>query len=143
MSFISDLKLRVKIHEKDADTSTILKCVILTELKGIEEEMFKSESVELGITQIGSISTSIVTTTKKALKTIISIQKVSDRVKAFIQTNISASLRKTHGCILNKKKDYDSDDSQLTAPGRKKKNRIKNKKLSTGKQKIDYDKGKL
>ena len=105
--------------------------------------MFKSESVELGITPIGSISTSIVTTTKKALKTIISIQKVSDRVKAFIQTNISASLRKTHGCILNKKKDYDSDYSQLTAPGRKKKNRIKNKKLSTGKQKIDYDKGKL
>ena len=84
-NLISNLKLRIKINDKDADTNTILKCVILTELKGKEQEMFESESVELGIIPIGSvisdiplmrtsesIATSIVTTTKKALRPVIS-----------------------------------------------------------------------
>ena len=33
----SDLKLRIKIHEKHAATNTILKCVILTEVRGKEQ----------------------------------------------------------------------------------------------------------
>ena len=44
-SLISELKLRIKIHEKDADNNTNLKCVILTKLKGKEQELFESESV--------------------------------------------------------------------------------------------------
>ena len=80
-SLMSDLKLRIQIHEKGADTYTILKCVILIELKRKEQEMFKSESVELGIIPIGSviseipmmrtsesISSLFVATPKKALK---------------------------------------------------------------------------
>ena len=39
--------------------------------------------------------------------------------------------------MLNKKKDYDSDDSQITAPGMEK-TESKTKKLSTGKHKIYY-----
>ena len=44
-SLISDLKLRIKIHEKHTDPYTILKCVFLTDLKGKEQELFESESV--------------------------------------------------------------------------------------------------
>ena len=123
--------MRVKIHDKDADTNTILKCVISPELKGKEQEMFESESIELGIISIGSvisdipmmqtsenISTSIVASTKKALRPVISKNKVGDRLKALLQNNKSSSFpNKTHGCILNKKKDYDSDYSQMKAPG--------------------------
>ena len=112
---------------------TILRCVILTELKGKEQEMFESESVELGIIPIGSvisdipmmqtsesISTSTVATPKKALKTVISKNKVGDRLKALLKNNTSSSPDNTYGCISNKKKDYDSDYSQMTAPGLKK-----------------------
>ena len=88
ISLISNLKLRVKIQDKNADTNTILKCDILTELKRKEQAMFKSESVELGIIPIGSvisdipmmrtaesISTLIVACTKKALRPVISKNK--------------------------------------------------------------------
>ena len=79
--------------------------------------MFESESVELGIIPIGSvisdipmmqtsesISTSIVATTKKALKPVISKNKVDDKVKALLWTNTFSSPNKTHGWILNKRK---------------------------------------
>jgi hypothetical protein len=53
------LKLRIKLHEKDADTNTILKYVVLTELRGKEQERFESEFVELGIIPIGSVISEI------------------------------------------------------------------------------------
>ena len=56
---MSDFILRIKIHDKDADTDIILKCVILTELQGKEQEMFKSESVELGIIPVESVISDI------------------------------------------------------------------------------------
>ena len=51
--------MRIKIYEKGADNNTVLKCVILRELKGSEQEMFKSESIELGIVPIGSVISDI------------------------------------------------------------------------------------
>ena len=72
------MKLKIKIHEKDADNNTFKKCVIITQLKGKEQELFESESVKLGIIPIeiviseipmmqasGSISTSTTGTSKK------------------------------------------------------------------------------
>ena len=94
------------------------------------QELFESESVELGIIPIGSviseipvmqtsesISTSIVATPKTALKPVISKNKVGERLKALLKNNKSSSPNNTFDCISNKENDYDSDYDQLSAPG--------------------------
>ena len=97
---------------------------ILTELKRKAQEMFESESVELGIIPIGSvisetpmmrasetISTSIVAVPKKALKSVISENKVGERLKPLLNSNKISSPNYKYDCISNKKDDYDSDFS--------------------------------
>ena len=73
---------------------------LFNKLKGKEQELFESESIELGIIAIGSviseipmmqtsesISTSIVAIRKKALKPVISKNKVGERLKALLNYN--------------------------------------------------------
>ena len=57
---------------------------------------------------------------KESFKPVISRNKVGERVKALLQTNISYSLNNSHGCISNKKKDYYFDNSQTKFPGKQK-----------------------
>ena len=95
-----------------------------------EQEMFESESVQLGIMPIRSVisktpmmrtsewnSTSVVNTQKKGLKPVISRNKVDERLKAFLKHKLFSSPINNYGCVLNKKKDHDSDQSQMLAPG--------------------------
>jgi hypothetical protein len=65
-----------------------------------------------------SISTWIVATPKKALKPAISKNKVGGRLEVLLKTTPS-SPSNTYGCISNKKKDYDSDYSLMSAHGMK------------------------
>ena len=51
----------------------------------------------------------------------LGLPKVSERVKALLQTNTSSSLNNNHDCISNKKEDYNSDNSQTKFPGQQEK----------------------
>ena len=112
-----------------------------------KQELFESESVELGIILIGSaiseiaimrtsesISTSIVAIPKIALKPVISKNKGGKRFNALLQNNKSSPNNK-YGCIQNKKEDYDSYYSQMSAPRLLK---SKSTNLSKGNYKKDF-----